>query len=134
MADDFTVATAGGTETIRATDLGSTGKKAQHLFAGPMRRTPVAPSEKLTVGTGAVVSLSAPGTATHALVYAEGTAGTNGVRFYEDGTSPTTGATGNGPVLDGGNWWELDTTALSSFKMIARTTTTTVHVIYHKYA
>lgn len=128
MADDFTVSTTGGNEVIRATGL-SGGQKAQHLFVGPLRRTPVGPPEKLTVGTGGVVGLSPPGAATHAMLFVE----TADIRYYEDGTTPTTGAAGNGAPVVAGNVIELDLASFANFKMIAKTTLATVHVLYWKY-
>lgn len=129
MADDFSVATAGATTVIRAVELAG-GQKAQVLFVAPMRKTPVGPPEKLSVTTGATVGLSPPGGATHALIAVEG----NNVRWYDDGTSPTTGASGNGPTIVAGDYLELDEAAFSNFKMIALSATATVHVVYWKYA
>lgn len=131
MADDFSVATAGATTVIRAVELTS-GAKAQVLFVAPMRKTPVGPPEKLSVTTGSTVGLSPPGGATHALIAND----TNGapLRWYDDGTSPTTGTAGNGPPLAVGDYLEVDLAAFTNFKMIAVTTTTTAHVVYWKYA
>jgi hypothetical protein len=67
--------------------------------------------------------------ATHALVFVE----TNTVRFYDDGSTPTTGTTGNGAPLAAGNALELDMATFANFKMIAETGTATVHVLYYRY-
>jgi hypothetical protein len=125
MSDDFTVATAGGSEVIRATALVG-GQKAQHLLVGQLRRTPVGPPEKLTVGTGAVVGLTPPATATHGLAWVE----TNTIRYYEDGTNPTSV---NGPPVLAGEVLALDLASFSNFKMIGVGGTATVHVLYWKF-
>lgn len=128
MADDFTLATPGGQIVIRAPQLGG-GQYAQQLFVAPARKTPVGPPEKLSVGTGAVVTLSPPGGATHALVFVEA----NAIRYYDDGTTPTTGGTGNGAPLAAGSALEIDLASFANFKMIAQSATATVHVLYAKY-
>jgi hypothetical protein len=128
VADDFTIATAGGTVVVRAVQLGG-GQVAQVLFVAPMRKTPVGPPEKLSVGVGATVGLSPPGGATHALVFVE----SSGIRYYDDGSTPTTGATGNGAPIAAGSALEVDLASFTNFKMIAQTATATVHVLYSKY-
>ncbi len=127
MADNYDIPTVGGNKTVRTTEL--TGGHAINLFAGPLRRTPVGAPEKLTVGTGAVVTLSPPGTSTHALLWVEN----NTIRYYEDGSTPTTGSSGNGPPVVAGSALELDLASFSNFKMIGMTGTATVHVLYWKY-
>ena len=130
MADDFQISTPGGLVTIRAVQLAN-GQYAQVLFVAPMRKTPIGPPEKLAVGTGATVGLSPPGGATHALIANDPNG--NPIRWYDDGTSPTTGTTGNGPVLNAGDYLELDEASFANFKMIAVTGTATVHVVYWRY-
>lgn len=127
MANNYDIATVSGSKTVRTTEL--TGGHALHVFVAQMPYTPIGAPEKLTVGTGAVVTLSPPGTATHAMLVVEN----NTVRYYEDGSTPTTGSSGNGPPLIAGSYIELDLVLFSTFKMIGMTGTATVHVLYRKY-
>jgi hypothetical protein len=131
MADDFLINIPGSSVTVRAVQLAG-GQYAQVLFVAPMRWTPVAPPEKLSITTGSVVTLSPPGTATHA-IFANDKNG-NDLRWYDDGSTPTTGVTGNGPVLSAGDYLEIDLAAFTTFKAIAVSATTTAHIIYRKIA
>jgi hypothetical protein len=124
----FRISTPDGIITIQARQLAD-GSWAQELAAEPARRTPVGPPEKLTVGTGAVVTLSPPGTATHCLLFIE----TNDIRYYDDGSTPTTGTTGNGAPVVAGDALELDLASFANFKMIGKIGTATVHALYWKY-
>jgi hypothetical protein len=128
MSDNYDIPTSGGNKTVRTSELA--GGHAINTFTGPLRRTPVGPPEKLSVTTGAVKTLTPPGSATHALLWVEN----NTIRYYEDGSTPTTGASGNGPPVAAGNVIELDLASFSNFKMIALSATATVHVLYWFYA
>jgi hypothetical protein len=81
----------------------------------------------LDVGTGAVVTLTVPAGATHALVTVEDA----DVRFTEDGSSPTTGAAGSGLVLTAGFIGELALPA--PLKFIAVSAQAELNVTYRKY-
>jgi hypothetical protein len=72
------------------------------------------------------VTLTPPSGATHALVFVE----SNPVRFYDDGSTPTTA---NGAPLAAGSALELDMAAFTNFKMIAQVGTAIVSVLYYRY-
>lgn len=130
MADDAltVIAADSSTKTLRSRDVGS-GIQAQKVDVGPWMPTVVAGAQySLDVTTGAVVTLSVPGGATHALLTVEDA----DVRFTEDGSSPSTGATGSGLVLPAGFIGELALPA--ALKFIAITATAELNVTYRKYA
>lgn len=124
----FHITTPDGTIVLQARQLGD-GSYVQEIAVEPARKTPVGPPEKLAVGTGATVGLSPPTGATHALLFVEA----NGIRFYDDGSTPTTGGTGNGAPVAAGSALELDYASFSTFAMIAQSGTATVHVLYYRY-
>jgi hypothetical protein len=129
MADnELDVITAGGaTKTLRSRDVGSQ-VQAQKVDVGPWVPTLVAGHQySLDVTTGAVVTLTVPSGATHALITVEDA----DVRFREDAADPTTGATGSGMVLPAGFIGEL---ALpNALRFIAVTATAELNVSYRKY-
>lgn len=130
MADDAltVIAADSTTKTLRSRDVGS-GIQAQKVDVGPWMPTVVAGAQySLDVTTGAVVTLTVPGGATHALLTVEDA----DVRFTEDGSNPSTGATGSGLVLPAGFIGELALPA--ALKFIAITATAELNVTYRKYA
>ena len=129
MADDelTVVIASGSTKTLRSRDVGSS-IQSQKVDVGPWMPTVVSGAQySLDVTTGAVVTLTVPGGATHALLTVEDA----DVRFTEDGSSPTTGATGSGLVLVAGFIGELALPA--ALKFIAITATAELNVTYRKY-
>jgi hypothetical protein len=129
MADNaLTVVDASSTtQTLRSRDVGS-GVQSQKVDVGPWMPTVVSGAQySLDVTTGAVVTLTVPAGATHALLTVED----NDVRFTEDSSSPTTGATGSGMLLTAGFIGEL---ALpNALKFIAVSATAELNVTYRKY-
>jgi len=116
----------GSTKTLRDRDTGV--GHAQRVDVGPWAPTVVAGAQySLDVGTGAVVTLTVPAGATHALVTVEDA----DVRFTEDGSSPTTGAAGSGLVLTAGFIGELALPA--PLKFIAVSAQAELNVTYRKY-
>lgn len=129
MADNAltVVAADSSTQTLRSRDVGS-GVQSQKIDVGPWIPTVVSGAQySLDVTTGAVVTLTVPSGATHALITVED----NDVRFTEDSSSPTTGATGSGLLLAAGFIGEL---ALpNALKFIAVSATAELNVTYRKY-
>ena len=129
MADNAltVVAADSSTQTLRSRDVGS-GVQSQKIDVGPWMPTVVSGAQySLDVTTGAVVTLTVPSGATHALITVED----NDVRFTEDSSSPTTGATGSGLLLAAGFIGEL---ALpNALKFIAVSATAELNVTYRKY-
>lgn len=129
MADDAltVIAADSTTKTLRSRDVGS-GTQAQKVDVGPWMPTVVSGAQySLDVTTGAVVTLTVPSGATHALLTVEDA----DVRFTEDGSSPSTGAAGSGMVLPAGFIGELALPA--ALKFIAITATAELNVSYRKY-
>lgn len=122
MADNVNV-TPGSGVVVRTEDIG--GVQVQVVYIAPLTPTMVGGNQTLTVSTG-VVSLTVPGTATHALITCEG----GDVRFWEDGTNPT--AT-QGLLLLTGNAVELSN--LANLRFIKKTgqADATLNVSYRKY-
>lgn len=129
MADNAltVVAADESTQTLRTRDVGS-GVQAQRIDASPWLPTVVSGAQySLDVTTSSVVTLTVPSGATHALLTVED----NDVRFTEDSSSPTTGATGNGLLLPAGFIGEM---ALpNALKFIAVSATAELNVTYRKY-
>lgn len=121
------IASVDGIITLLARQLAS-GEWIQEVETAPGRWVPVGPPEKLSVGVGAVVSLSPPGTATIAMLFVE----TNTIRMYDDGSTPTTGAAGNGAPIAAGSALEISLSTFANLKMIGLSGTATVHVLYYK--
>jgi hypothetical protein len=126
--NELTVIRATGeTKTLRSRDVGSQ-VQAQLVDVGPWLPTTVSGAQySLDVTTSSVVTLTVPSGATHALITVEDA----DVRFTEDGGTPTTGAAGNGLLLQAGFIGEL---ALpQALKFIAVTATAELNVSYRKY-
>jgi hypothetical protein len=123
MADDLGV-TAGSGRTVRAKEIN--GKLIQYLGALTAIPTPVTGNQALSVGTGSDTTLTVPSGATHALVCVN--PGGGDIRFWEDGSSPSTTA---GLLIQAGETAEL--TNLSNIKMRASSSTVTIHVAYRRY-
>ena len=126
--NELTVIAADGTiKTLRSFDLGA-AVQGQAVVVMPAAPTVVASAQySLDVTTGAVVTLTKPATATHALLTVED----NDVRFTEDGSNPSTGAGGNGLVLPAGFIGELPLP--NALKFIAVSGTAELNVTYRKY-
>lgn len=128
MADnELSVIIADGTtKTLRERDTGA--GHAQMVDVGPWKPSVVGGAQySLDVTTAAVVTLSVPGGATHALITVED----SDVRFTEDGSNPTSGAAGSGLVLPAGFIGEM---ALpNALKFIAITSTAELNVTYRRY-
>ncbi len=120
--------TPAGIILIEARPLAN-GNYEMEIATSPARSTGISPAEKLTVGSGAVVSLTPASGATHAILVNE----SNAIRWYDTGDTPTTGASGNGPQLAAGDYLELDLSDFTKFKMIAVSASSTVHVLYRRY-
>ena len=116
-----------GNKILASRDVGS-DVQAQRIDVGPWMPTVVSGAQySLDVTTGSAVTLTVPSGATHALITVEDA----DVRFTEDGSTPTTGAAGNGLVLAAGFIGEL---ALpNALKFIAVTATAELNVTYRKY-
>lgn len=125
----FRIQTVDGVITLQARQL-TDGSWKQEVDAAPARRTPVGPPEKLTVGTGAVVTLSPPAGAVEAQLFVEAA---SDIRYYDDGSTPTTGVSGNGAVLPAGSADQLDYAIFTNWKMIAVSAAVTVQVLYYRY-
>lgn len=124
MADDLTV-TAGTGRTVRAKEIN--GKLIQYLGAITAIPTPVTGNQTITtVGTASDTTLTVPSGATHALVCVN--PGGGDIRFWEDGTSPSSTA---GLLIQAGETAEL--TNLSGVKMRSTTGTVTINVAYRRY-
>lgn len=82
--------------------------------------------QTISVTTGAVVTLTVPTGAVAASIQADGSA----VSITLDGTTPTSTV---GSRIDDGMYYYVDT-SLTSVKLIARTATTNVQVVYFNKA
>ncbi len=126
--NELTVLSATGAQkNLTDRDVGG-GIHAQRVDVAPWLPTVVAGAQySLDVTTGAVVTLTVPSGATHALITVED----GDVRFTEDGSNPSTGAGGNGLVLPAGFIGELALPNALTF--IAVSTTAELNVYYRKY-
>ena len=128
MADnELTVIRADSSvKTLRSRDVGSQ-VQAQKIDVGPWLPTTVGTAEySIDAGT-AVFTMTKPTDATHALVSVDAAA----VRFTDDGTSPSVGATGNGMYLSAGFIGELACPV--ALKFIAVSATAQLNISYRKY-
>lgn len=131
MADDaLTVVIADNTtKTIRSREV-ATGIYGHKIDASPWVPTTTGHLDSQQVTTSSVVTLSPPAGSTHLLVTVED----NDVRFTEDGsTSPTTGATGTGMLLQAGFIGELAIPVGGGLKFIAVSATAELNGSYRKY-
>lgn len=128
MADnDLTVVAADGTtKTLRSKDVGA-GVQVQVVEVATMIPTPVVGSETIAVGTAVDAVLTVPVGATHALLTVD--TGGGDVRYWEDGTSPSSAA---GLLIPAGGVAEL--TNLANVKMRSTVGNVNVNVAYRKYA
>lgn len=124
----FQIQTASGVLTVQARQR-SDGSWAMEVDASPARKTPVGPPEKLSVGTGAVVTLTPPAGATEVQVFVEQA---SDVRYYDDGSTPTTGANGNGAGIPAGAADQFDYTSFANLKLIAVSATVNVQALYYR--
>ena len=123
MADNLNV-TPGSGALVRAKEINS--KLIQYIGVITAIPTPITGNQTLSVGTGSDTTLTVPSNATHALVGVE--AGGGNIRFWEDGSSPSTTA---GLLIQAGETAEL--TNLSSIRMRSTTGTVTIQVAYRRY-
>jgi hypothetical protein len=116
-----------GRKVLASRDVG-TDIQAQRIDVGPWRPTTVATAEySVDVLTSGVHTMTLPATATHALISID----TAAVRFTDDGSTPTTGATGNGIYLAAGFIGELACPV--ALKFIAVSATAQLNISYRKY-
>jgi hypothetical protein len=111
-------------ETFRALELESV--KLPTVFVSTMLPTVLTGNQTISVATGSDSTLTVPSGATHALLTVD-TGGGN-IRYWEDGSSPSTTA---GLLVPAGAAAEL--TNLGDVKMRATTGTVAVNVSYRKY-
>lgn len=126
----FQIATAQGVLTEKARQQAD-GSWVIEVEASPARRKPVGPPERILIGTGAAVTLSPPAGATMADVFLDDN---SGVRYYDDGSTPTTTVTGNGGRIPAGGAAELTLENLATMKMIAETAQVAGNVLYYRPA
>lgn len=130
MADNVTTTSSGtgalpNNTTIATRDTGSS--HFQQVDVAPCAASAVSGGQyALSVGTGAAVTLTVPGTATHCWVSVD--TGGNAIRWTRDGTTPTSTV---GHYLPAGDSIELDN--LSSLKFLGIGGTATIQVSYHRY-
>ena len=119
MADDYTRQG----ETFRAKELAGVKFPANHVVT----MIPTILSGNQTASVTTASPLSVPAGATHALMTVD--TGGGDIRYWEDGTTPTTSA---GLLVPAGGAAEL--TNLASVKLISTSGTTVVNISYRKYA
>ena len=134
MAENVTVDNGGLTDYIARTRETSAGIHAQRVDVGPWVPTIVSGAEyDLEVLTSGITTLTVPSGATHVLLTVED----NDVRFTEDNSSPSTGAEGNGLLLQAGFIGELALPLVGgspqALKFIAVSATANLNVSYRKY-
>lgn len=125
----FRIATPDGIITLQARQLAD-GSWKQEVDAAPARRTAVGPPERISVGTGSVSTLSPPAGATEAQLFVEAA---SDIRYYDDGSTPTTTAAGNGADVPAGGALQLDYASFANFKMVAVSAGVIVQVLYYRY-
>lgn len=123
MADDMSVSLGSGA-TVRAKEIN--GKKIQYVGAITAIPTPLTGNQTLSVVTSADSTLTVPTNATHALICVDPSGGN--IRFWEDGTSPSTTA---GLLIQAGETAEV--VNLANVKLRSTTGTVTVNVAYRRY-
>ena len=131
MADNVTFTNTGTGAVPNSTSFRTrqnvSGQHFQIVDVAPAQLTPVSGGQyALSVGSSSPTTLTVPSTATHAWISVNSSANT--IRWTRDGTAPTATV---GHELVGGESMEIDN--VSSFKMIAVTSSSTVQVSYHKY-
>ena len=125
MADDVAVTAGAGPVKMRAKELAS-NIFAQVVAVLTTPPTVLAGNQTLSVVTGSDSTLTVPTGATHALMTVD--TGGGDIRYWEDGSSPSTTA---GLLVPAGGAAEL--TNLANVKMRATTGTAAVNVSYRKY-
>lgn len=121
----------GGTQTLLVDQISPTGISAATNLSVPIQKlAPLAPTvlagnQTLTISTS-VVTLTVPSGATHALATVEA----GDVRFWEDGTSPTSTA---GLLLISGNAVEFANLANVKLIKASGQPDATLNVSYRKY-
>jgi hypothetical protein len=128
MADNVTVPSAEGNVDIRTKEITS-GLHAHVMFAG--EHTRVFDGVQSIGDSTSSQSLTVPGTATHALIYCEGTDTDDFVRYWQDTTAPSSTV---GKKLK--DHEEMACAAPSGFRFIrgSGSTTCTLRVEYYHYA
>jgi hypothetical protein len=120
VADDYTR----GNETFRAKEVSA--KKTPIMLAGEHVRVHDG-IQSLTL-TGSSLSLTVPGSATHALIYCEGAADTDFARYWHGATAPTSSV---GKRLN--DHEEIATAAPGVFKAIIGQGSPILRVEYYHY-
>jgi hypothetical protein len=123
VADNLGV-TPGSGATVRAKDHG--GTLVQYVYVTTALPTVLTGQQTLSVGTASDSSLTVPSGATHALATVD--SGGGDVRYWENGTSPSTSA---GLLIPAGAAAEL--VNLSQVRMRSTTGTVGVNVSYRRY-
>lgn len=132
MSDNLTTVNTGTgalpvSTTIATRDTGTS--HWQQVDVAPASASAVSGAQwALSVGTGADVSLTVPGTATHCWLSVDTGGSTTGVRWCRDSSSLS--AT-TGHLLAPGDAIELDN--LSGVRLRAVTASAVVQVSYHRY-
>jgi len=125
MADDVAITPGTGAAKMRAKEL-SSNIFAQVVAVLTTPPTVLTGNQTISLATGSDTSLTVPTGATHALMTVD--TGGGDIRYWEDGTSPSTSA---GLLVPAGGAAEL--TNLASVKMRATTGTVAVNISYRKY-
>jgi hypothetical protein len=124
----FTIQTVSGQIVLQASQR-SDGSWVQEVDASPARRVPVGPPEKLVIGTGSVTVLSPPSGATECEIFIESA---SDVRYYDDGSTPTTTVSGNGATIPANGAAQVVLTTFANWKMIAITASVNAQVLYYR--
>lgn len=124
MADDLAV-TPGSGAIMRTKQLAS-GSHAQVVMVVTCPPTAVAGNQTLSVTTAADTTLTVPAGATHALLTVD--TGAGDIRYWEDGSSPSSTA---GLLVPAGGVAELAIPATT--KLRSTSGTTVIQVSYRKY-
>lgn len=125
MSDNITVSTAEGNLDIRSKEI-SAGLHAHVMFAGEHIR--VFDGVQSIADTTSSQSLTVAGSGTHALIYCEGASSTDYVRYWQDGTAPSSSV---GKKLK--DHEEIACASPANFKFIRSSGTCTLRVEYYHY-
>lgn len=123
MADNFTRQN----EIFRSKEI-SAGLHAPIMIVGAHTRSYVSGAESVSALT-ASKSLTVPSGATHADIYVEGSASTDYIRFWHDGSTPS--STVGMKAMDGE---VIQSASPSTFKAINGSGTCVLRVEYYKYS
>lgn len=124
MADNYAFTPGAGASARSKNPTGTLHIPVVYVSTTPA--TIVTGNQTISVGTAADSSLTVPAGATHALITVD--AGGGDLRYWEDGSSPSTT---QGLLVQAGGAAEL--TNLSLVRMRATTGTAAVNVSYRRY-